>query len=337
MPSGASSESTVSRTNRFQRQPGVSVGGANGAGQRARLRDRIGRHPGIDGTPHHHRAGARVDATRQHAGQARDQRAEPVHQVPGQMRPRRVPALAVQRDLDVVGGRGDRPGAHRDPPDRQPRVTVQREDARHPGQHTGRDRVDRTAGHQLLRRLEDQPHPDRQLGHRGQRECRAEQHRGVRIVAAGVRDVGHHRRERRPGPIGHRQRVHVGPQCDARPMLGAEVADQTGAAGQHLRIEARVGQMRRDELRGAELLPAQLRVGVDVPSPGHHVVVVGGQPGVGGFCESHDATRRASCSSTRSRSAVVSARLTTVRASMIAPSTTALSPLGPAAAAAKPG
>ena len=134
---------------------------------------------------------------------------------------------------------------------------------------------------------------DRQLGHRRQRERRAEQHRGMRVVAAGVRNVRHDRGVRRPGPIGHRQRVHVGPQRDARPVLGAEVADQAGAAGQHLRVEAGVGQVRRDELRGGELLPPELRVGVDVPAPRHHVVVVGGQPAFGGSGEFHDATRSA--------------------------------------------
>ena len=151
--------------------------------------------------------------------------------------------------------------------DLQPRVAVQREDPRHPGQRAGGDRVDRAAGHQLLGGLEDQPHADRQLGHRRQRQRGAEQHRGMRVVAAGVRDVGHHRGVRHSGPLGHRQRIHVGPQRDARPVLGPEIADQAGAAGQHLRVEAGVGELRRDELGGGELLPAQLRVGVDVPAP----------------------------------------------------------------------
>ncbi len=239
MPSGASSDETISRTIASKRQPGIAAGGADGAGQHAGLRDRVGRHARVDRTPHHHGAVARVDAARQHTGQPGDQRAEPVHQVAGQVRTRRVPARRVQRDLDLVGGRRDRPGPHRDLADRQPRIAVQREDPRHPGQRARRDGVDRAAGHQLLGGLEDQPHADRQLGHRRQRQRRAQQHRGVRVVAAGVRDVGHHRRVRRTGALGHRQRVHVGAQRDPRPVLRAEVAGQAGAAGQHLRVEAR--------------------------------------------------------------------------------------------------
>jgi hypothetical protein len=38
-------------------------------------------------------------------------------------------------------------------------------------------------------------------------------------------------------PVGHRQRVHIGAQRDARRMLGTEVAGQPGAAGQHLRVQ----------------------------------------------------------------------------------------------------
>ena len=104
------------------------------------------------------------------------------------------------------------------------------------------------------------------------------------------------------------------------PCSGPKSQIKPGAAGQHLRVQPGVGQLRRDELRGGELLAAQLGMGVDVPAPGHHVVVVGVQPAVGGFCEGHDAARLAASSSTRSRSVGDSASATTVRASMIAPS-----------------
>ena len=214
---------------------------------------------------------------------------------------------------------------------------MQREDARNPGQRARGDRVDRAAGHQLLGGLEDQPHADGQFGHRRQRQRGAQQDRGVRIVAAGVGDVRHHRCVRRPGPLGHRQRVHVGPQSDPRPVLRPEVAGQAGSAGQHLRVEAGVGQMRRDELGGGELLAPELGVGVDVAAPRHQVVVVGVQPEFGGLDDAAHDARLACSSSTRSRSAGVSARPTTVRASMIAPSMTAASALGPAAAAANAG
>ena len=121
------------------------------------------------------------------------------------------------------------------------------------------------------------------------------------------------------------------------PCSGPKSQIKPGAAGKHLRVQPGVGQVSGDELGGGELLAPELGMGVDVPAPGDQVVVVGVQPAVGSLNECHDATRLAASSSTRSRSAGVSANATTVRASMIAPSKTALSPLGLAAAAANPG
>ena len=251
----------------FERLPGVAARGADGSRQRARLRDRVRRGARIDCTPHHHGAVARIDAPGQDPRHAGDQGADPVHQISGQMRSRRVPARRVQGDLELIGGRGDRPGPDRDLADRQPRIAVQREDARHPRQRARRDGVDRTAGHQLLGRLEDQPHADGQFRHRRQGQGGAQQHRGVRVVTAGMRDVGDHRRVRRPGPLGHRQRVHIGAQRDPGPVLRTEITRQAGASGQHLGVEARIGQMRGDELRGGELLTAQLGVGMQMAAP----------------------------------------------------------------------
>ncbi len=72
-------------------------------------------------------------------------------------------------------------------------------------------------------------------------------------------------------------------------MLGSDVAGQPGAAGQHLRVEPGVGQMRRDELGGRELLATQFGVRVDVPTPSDQVVVVRGQPALGVVVQAHDA------------------------------------------------
>jgi hypothetical protein len=99
------------------------------------------------------------------------------------------------------------------------------------GHRARRDRVDRAAGHQLLGRLENQPQPDRQLRRPGQRERGAQQDRGVPVVPAGMRGVGHRRGVHGPGPLGHRQRIHVGPQRDSRLAVRAEVAGQPRPAG----------------------------------------------------------------------------------------------------------
>ena len=93
-----------------------------------------------------------------------------------------------------------------------------------------------------------------------------------------------------------------------------------------------------DEPGGGVLLAAQLRIAVDVPPPFDEFLGVRGEPRSGGLREAHSwaPPRLRSCKAmTRSRAPGVCASLTTVRASMIAPSTTARSPLGPAAAAAK--
>ena len=196
---------------------------------------------------------------------------------------------------------------------------MQGEDPAHPGQRARADRVDGAAGHQLLGGLEDQPQRNRQFRHPRQRQRGSQQDRGMRVVAAGVRRVGHGRFIRGTGPLGHRQRVHVGAQRDPRFVFGAEIAGQPRPAGQHLRVEPHVGQPFGDELCGGVFLAAQLRVAVEVPPPGDQVIGMLGQPRIGDIGEAHDATRWSRAVSTRSRSSADSARRTTVRANMIAP------------------
>ena len=66
--------------------------------------------------------------------------------------------------------------------------------------------------------------PGSSLAHRDQRLGDAHQDRDVRIVAAGMHDAdllaeklrGHRRLERHVDLLGHRQRVHVGAQCNRR-------------------------------------------------------------------------------------------------------------------------
>ena len=66
-----------------------------------------------------------------------------------------------QRDFDEIGGGGDRSGRGGDAADREVRIAMQGEDARHTLQCAGRDSLQRPAGHELLGGLEDQPDPDR--------------------------------------------------------------------------------------------------------------------------------------------------------------------------------
>lgn len=217
--------------------PGLPAGRANSAGQNSGLRNGVGGHTRVDRAPHQHGAVTWVDATRQHPGQPGDQRAEPVDEVGGQVWTRRVPARRIQRDFYRVGRRRDGALPNGDLADFKPGIAVQGEDPRHPGQRAGRDRVDGTTGHQFLGRLEDQPHPHRQLRYRSQCQCGTQQDRGVRIMATSMRDVGHGRGVGRAGPLGHRQRIHIGAQRDPRLMLRTEVAGESRSTGQHLGVQ----------------------------------------------------------------------------------------------------
>ena len=240
------------------------------------------------------RGSMRRDST---PGTPGDQRAQPVDQVAGQVRSRRVPAVRLQRDLDLIGRRRDRarPGSR---PCRPPAA------GRSAARRCATPRVSAPAAIASIAppgisssaawKISRTP-----TGSSGTEASASAVPSRIAVCAScphACVTFGHHRRVRRAGALGHRQRIHVGPQRDPRPVLGAEVAGQPGAAGQHLRVEARVGQVRGDELRGGELLTPQLGVRVDVPAPGDQVVVVRGQPGLGGVGEAHDAARLA-CSS----------------------------------------
>ena len=113
----------------------------------------------------------------------------------------------------------------------------------------------------------------------GQREAGAEQHRGVRVVAAGVHHAVDGGRERQAGVLLQRQGVEVGAQRDAAVAV-ADVADEAGAAGEGAGLETGRRQLPGDQLGGAVLGAAELGCGVDGPAPADDVVTVRGQPGV---------------------------------------------------------
>ena len=195
--------------------------------------------PGPDDAPDHADAGTGVEPAGEHGRQLGDQLAEGEGEVGGQVRPRGVPALAAQQHVEVVGGAGERALAETDRADVDPGVGVQAEDARDAVEDAGLDRHQRAAGHDLLGRLEDQPHPAGQrVRDRGQRQAGAEQGRGVHVVAAGVRHAldGAH-----PGVVGavvDGERVQVGTQGHQRTVTGPDVDDEP-VARQRDRARAR--------------------------------------------------------------------------------------------------
>ena len=126
-------------------------------------RDRVERLARVHRAPDHRDAGARIDPAVQQRGHVDDHPAQGVHQVGGQVRAGGVAARAGEGDLDRVGGRGERAGAHADQAGRQLRVAVQRVDRGDVLERTGRDHLGRAGRHALLGRLEDQPDPAGQL------------------------------------------------------------------------------------------------------------------------------------------------------------------------------
>ena len=132
----------------------------------------------------------------------------------------------------------------------------------------------------FLGRLEDEQYFARQVGlHRHHRFGHAHQGRGVGVVAAGVHhadglaaegrgDLG---RERQRVAFGHRQRVHVGADRDARAGLAAlEHRDHAGGGDAGLHVQAERAQVVGDEFRCAYFAVAEFRVLVDVAAPGQH-------------------------------------------------------------------
>ena len=75
------------------------------------------------------------------------------------------------------------------------------------------------AGPALLRRLKDHDGRTCEVTGFGEVFGRAQQHRGMAVMAAGVHLARHRRAVRQPGRLIDRESVHVGPQAD-RPVSG---------------------------------------------------------------------------------------------------------------------
>jgi hypothetical protein len=139
-------------------RPGDLVEHPHRAGGLAGGRDDVDRRAGADDPPHDAGAGAGVEPPAQGGRELGDQHAQRIGEVLGQVRPRGVPAPPGQPDLDVVGRSGDRPDPQPDVPDVERRVAVEPESMGDPFEPARGDHLERTARHDLLGRLEEQPH-----------------------------------------------------------------------------------------------------------------------------------------------------------------------------------
>ena len=126
----------------------------------------------------------------------------------------------------------------------------------------------RTAAEPLFGRLKDQVHGAVEIAGLGEIARRAEQHRRVPVMAAGMHPPVILRAIGEVGRFLDRQAIHVGAQPDrARRIAGAQPADDAGLADPAEHLAAEFGELLRDEIGGPLLLEAKLGMGVDVVPP----------------------------------------------------------------------
>ncbi len=129
----------------------------------------------------------------------------------------------------------------------------------------------------LLGGLEDEVHGAVEIARLGEILGRAEQHRGVAVVAAGVHAAGVLRAMAKTVLLVDVQRVEVGAQADrALARAGGERADHAGAGEPARHRDAELGQLLGDHVGGAVLLERGLGMGVDVAAPRRHLIVIAG-------------------------------------------------------------
>ena len=162
----------------------------------------------------------------------------------------------------------------------------------------------------LFRRLKDHDRVAREIPRLGEITGRAEQHRSMPVMAAGVHLA------RRPGGVSEicrlldRQRVHIGAQRDyldiafGRRLAALDDADDAGAA-ETCRdfVAAEFPQALRHECCGAMHVVQQFGVLMDIPAPGLNIGLQIGDAVNDGHGNSRFGLSAFSLSSTQPRSA----------------------------------
>ena len=118
--------------------------------------------------------------------------------------------------------------------------------------------------------LEEQAHGAGQAALVGQlleQGRRAHQHRRVRIMPAGVHNTGPLTVETAAVLFLDRQGVHIGAQPHQRPVVAADMADDTGLGHLRLRLDPQVQHRFVDKAGGAMFGEGQLRVLVNCAAP----------------------------------------------------------------------
>ena len=117
----------------------------------------------------------------------------------------------------------------------------------------------------FFRGLKEQPDGPVQVFF-GEQHRGAEQHRGVRVMAARMHYAGDARLVRNVVGFLDRQRIHIRAQCDGWPEPVAERRHNTGLGHPTLMLDAQRIQPVRHQLAGLDFLKAKLGVCMNLPA-----------------------------------------------------------------------
>ncbi len=249
---------------------------AQRSGELGRRRDDIVDRAGVELADGEHDRVEDVESAGHHGLQGQHHLARRRDRVAGAERGRAVPAGAAYPHLaGVVGGAEDAPAAE-DQPARKDGGHMQA--VRRHGRLAGRGEQPfrqhrlRAAG-TLLARLEHEDHIARQLVPGGaEQPGRADEDRGVQVVATGVHRARDRRRVRQARLLGHRQRVHVAAQQHRRAWPAApQHRDDRAERAPGADLQWQVGQLGEHRRLGLGQVQAHLRSLVQPPAQVHQL------------------------------------------------------------------
>ena len=197
------------------------------------------------------------------------------HRVDPRFRPRAVRAAPGDRDVEKRAARHHRTRADLELADGEAGTVV------HAENRIARKLVEEAvldhrlaAAEPLFGRLEDEMHGAVEIASLRELPRRAQQHRRVAVMTAGVHPALMLRAVRKAVRLADRQAVHVGPEPDrARRVADPQPADDPGLADPAMHLDAERLELGGDQIRGALFLEPELGVGMNIATPPGQLVV----------------------------------------------------------------